>query len=103
MAIDEHDGKQLRCRRLGHVVPFGYCRNVPGDGICRLILDCWWETFDVEAFLQAEQPEALARLRSVRPPSRMETLVDLIRRAQSASPPTPPDPPNPPPEDSTSR
>ncbi len=52
--LNEHDQDLLlRCRRLGHEVTFGYCRRETGGKPCRLILDCWWEQFDVRSFLQA--------------------------------------------------
>ena len=56
--LNEHDQDILpRCRRLGHEVIFGYCRQETGGKPCRLILDCWWEQFDVRSFLQAHLPE----------------------------------------------
>ena len=55
--LDEHDQDVLpRCPRLGHELIFGYCRRETGGRPCRLILDCWWERFDVRTFLQANLP-----------------------------------------------
>lgn len=83
--ITEHDADLiLRCRRLGHEVTFGFCRKENRGLPCRLILDCWWERFDVRAFLGSHlSPAALAQLENPAPPApKLLTLVDLIEQAR---------------------
>jgi len=47
------DNLEIRCPRLGGPVSFEYCRT-NGDEMlpCWKIFDCWWERFDVAAFLK---------------------------------------------------
>lgn len=101
--LTEHDqDAPLRCRRLGHEVAFGYCRQELGGKPCRLILDCWWERFDIRAFLRAHLSEdAMAQVEragTAPPPSKMLSLLDLIQQAktrlasQSEIPGDPPEP-----------
>ena len=79
----QHDGKTTRCRRLGHDVQFGYCREESMGRPCRLIIDCWWQSFDVQSFLQENlTDEAYAALESAKPPDKVLTLFELIRQAQ---------------------
>jgi hypothetical protein len=85
--LNEHDQNFTpRCRRLGHEVTFGYCRQETGGKPCRLILDCWWEQFDVRSFLQAHLPEAdMAQVELASaspPPSKMLSLVEMIEQAK---------------------
>ena len=85
--MNEHDQDVLlRCRRLGHEVAFGYCRQETGGQPCRLILDCWWEQFDVRAFLRAHLPEeAMAqveRAAAAPPPSKVLSLVEMIQQTK---------------------
>jgi len=85
--LNEHDQDVLpRCPRLGHELTFGYCRQETRGKPCRLILDCWWERFDVRAFLQANLPEeAMAQVErtgAAPPPSKVLSLVDLIQQAK---------------------
>jgi hypothetical protein len=85
--LNEHDQDLLlRCCRLGHEVTFGYCRQETGGKPCRLILDCWWERFDVRAFLQANLPtETMIQVESASvspPPSKMLGLLEIIRQAK---------------------
>jgi hypothetical protein len=94
--LNEHDQDVLpRCRRLGHEVTFGYCRREGGGRPCRLLLDCWWEYFDVRAFLGAHlSPEDMAQVEDASvapPPSKMLSLLDLIQQAKERVGPKPTD------------
>ncbi len=80
--IDEHDRRERRCPRLGHPVPFSYCRKPGRDLPCRRIFDCWWETFDVEGFVRAHwTEEEIARILAP-PKDKVSTLVELIEQAR---------------------
>jgi len=84
--INEHDQDLLRCRRLGHDVTFAYCRQETGGKPCRLVLDCWWEHFDVRSFLRAHLPEEtvaeVERAGASPPPSKILSLVEMIQQAK---------------------
>jgi len=71
---------------LGHEVTFAYCRSPGGKTPCRKALDCWWETFDVEAFLRGQYgDEAIARILAP-PKGKLLSLVELMERAKKAPP-----------------
>ncbi len=81
----EPDGLERRCPRLGGEVNFGYCQTCGENRIpCFKIFDCWWERFDVVAYLKAHlSPKAFESLsKSTRPPDKVASLVDLIQQAQ---------------------
>ena len=85
--LNEHDQDVLpRCPRLGHELTFSYCRQESRGKPCRLILDCWWEQFDVRSFLRAHLPEeTMAEVEQARvspPPSKVLSLVELIEQAK---------------------
>src|ERR1035437_188464 len=85
--FNEHDPDVLpRCPRLGHDPTFGYCRQESRGKPCRLILDCWWERFDVRAFLQAHLPEEdmaqVERAGAAPPPSKVLSSVEMIQQAK---------------------
>jgi hypothetical protein len=99
--LNEHDlDLLLRCRRLGHEVTFGYCRQETGGNPCRLILDCWWERFDVRSFLQAHLPEeTMGQVEHARvspPLSKVLSLVEMIQQAKERLASENPCPENPP-------
>jgi hypothetical protein len=85
--LNEHDQDVLlRCPRLGHEVTFGYCRQETRGTPCRLILNCWWEQFDVRSFLQANLPaEDMAQVERAGdspPPAKLLSLVEMIQQAK---------------------
>ncbi|NQU45241.1 hypothetical protein HQ520_18315 [bacterium] len=82
--VEEHDQLIIRCRRLGHEVPFRFCRLEGGDCPCRLILDCWWERFDVRAFLQEHLcADLMESLEQEKPfPNKTASIADLIEQAK---------------------
>jgi len=85
--LTEHDQDVLpRCRRLGQEVTFGYCRQETSGQPCRLILDCWWERFEVRGFLKAHlSVEAMAQVERAGtspPPAKLLSLLDLIQQAK---------------------
>lgn len=83
---ESHDTEEIRCRRLGHAVPFRFCRCEGGDldAPCRLLRDCWWERFDVARYVRAHYPPDVAeRLEAdAPPPDKVLSLVEMIRQAQ---------------------
>ena len=70
---------------LGHRVPFSYCRTTGSDTLCRHIANCWFESFDIEGFLDANySPEVVQRsLQPGRP--KVESLLSLIERAKEST------------------
>jgi hypothetical protein len=72
------DDQPLHCRRLGHPVPFHYCRSGGGDLPCARILDCWFQTFDVAEYLRSRYtPEQIDRL--LRPPrDKLSQILDIV-------------------------
>lgn len=85
--LNEHDQDVLpRCPRLGHELAFAYCRQESRGKPCRLILDCWWERFDVRSFLQAHLPAAgmaqVERASAAPPPPKVLSLVEMIEQAR---------------------
>jgi len=81
---EEHDEREIRCRRLGHKVAFKYCRREANGRLCGRILDCWWEQFDVRDYLQRAAPQELAELLARAPHSKVASIVELIEQAKRA-------------------
>lgn len=77
--------RQRRCPRLGHPVPFSYCLQSGDDKApCFKTADCWWEIFDVVAYLNDHfPPETVSVLLSSAPPKpKVTSLVELIEQAK---------------------
>ena len=85
--IDKHDHHYRRCPILGHEVPFSYCRSPAAELPCRRVFDCWWQTFEVEAFIRGHfTEEEIEQILAPRQDKRV-TLVELIEKARKAKGP----------------
>jgi hypothetical protein len=77
-----HDSKIRRCPRLGHDITFAYCR-VPGEQTpCFKILDCWWEIFDIKAFMEENYTKEVLQKISLPPKQKTTSLLEMIQEAQ---------------------
>ena len=76
------------CPKLGHSILFSYCvkADMTESGAshpCKKIIDCWWETFDVQSFLKDMLTVAEYKALLCKEPGncRTESLFDAIQRA----------------------
>lgn len=82
MNVEEHDDLKTYCRMLGHEVPFVYCRKGVSELPCRRVFDCWFQLFDIEAYMRAHfTDEQIASLQKPAKP-KVASLIELIRKAQ---------------------
>ncbi|MBW2058618.1 MAG: hypothetical protein JRH07_11625 [Deltaproteobacteria bacterium] len=80
--IEEHDGKGIRCPRLGGEVTFKFCRTMNDHLPCGWIARCWRGQLDIEKFLADHySPQELDRVFTP-PKSKLETLVELVEKAK---------------------
>ena len=74
---------KIRCPRLGHQVPFSYCRLENKGLPCFKTLDCWHERFSVEEFLQKKlTPDQWEKAFKKSKTTKLLSLVDLIQQAK---------------------
>ena len=83
-SITQHDNRAKYCPRLGHEVPFSYCRLPGSDVPCRRTIDCWRETFDVEDFVRRHFTDEQIRRMLAPPQDKMTTLMELIEKARQS-------------------
>jgi hypothetical protein len=81
--IEKYDSLEIRCRLLGHQVPFQYCRISNENLPCRRIMDCWWQRIDIETYLRQHfTPEELNHSVFAEPKPKIVSLIELIERAK---------------------
>ncbi|MCD4676985.1 MAG: hypothetical protein K8S18_13465 [Desulfobacula sp.] len=74
----------IRCPRLGHQINFSYCRSENSGLPCFKTLDCWYNYFDVHAYLTdklTEKDFKKAFLNKGKP--KVSSLFDLIEQAKA--------------------
>ncbi len=79
-----YDQLERRCPRLGGPVRFAYCRAAGENGKrCFKVFDCWWEYFDVVAFMrQCLSAGDFEQLIQTRAPDKTASLVEIINQAR---------------------
>ncbi len=80
--VTHHDEREGYCRKLGHHLTFVYCRTLKDGAPCEKILDCWFEKFDVRAFLEAHYTDEEIYPLSKPPVSKAASLIELIEQAR---------------------
>ncbi|MDM8523959.1 hypothetical protein QUF80_11380 [Desulfococcaceae bacterium HSG8] len=84
--MTEENKAQLerRCPRLGSPVSFQYCTTCGDEEQpCFKVFDCWWEDFDVVAYLKDKLPEnQFNALAASKPKPKVLSLVELIEQAK---------------------
>ncbi len=81
----DKDELERRCPRLGHSVFFQYCMTCGEDNIlpCFKLGDCWWEYFDVAAYLKTKlTEEQFGRFICSKPKPKVASLLDMIEQAK---------------------
>jgi hypothetical protein len=83
---DKISDAERRCPRLGGPVSFSYCETCGEHQLpCFKIFDCWWEHFDVAAYLKNKlSQEQFERLVNSKPKPKVASLLDLIEQAKRA-------------------
>jgi len=81
--LNHYDGRTRYCPRLGHAVPFGYCRKPASDTFCRNIVSCWEARIDIHGFLETNYTEEERRAAETDPKPKMTSLLELIEKAKA--------------------
>ena len=79
------DEFQIRCPRLGHQIPFSYCR-IENNGLpCFKTLDCWYQYFQVEDFLKKElSEEEFKKISRKQVKPKVLSLLEMIEQAKKS-------------------
>ncbi|SEM16172.1 hypothetical protein SAMN04489760_105158 [Syntrophus gentianae] len=81
--MESFDDLQIRCPRLGHEVPFAYCRREAGELPCFRVLLCWQSRIPAEDILRKTlSPEAWERFCRQESKDKVSSLIALIEAAK---------------------
>ena len=80
--IEQHDGKMIRCPRIGGDVNFKLCRSENNMLPCRWVVGCWQMHMDVNTFLEDHFSKKELDKIFVNPKPKIESLVEIIEQAK---------------------
>ena len=78
--ITEYDKLDLYCSKLGHEVPFKYCRTMNNNLPCRNILGCWERTLG-DSFFVFYTKEELTKIFAP-PKSKLMQILEVAERTK---------------------
>jgi hypothetical protein len=82
----EEEEKHLtrRCPRLGGPVSLHYCKRGGSEKeACWKIIDCWWEIFDIVAYLQDTLPaDQYQRLLRKKPKPKVASILEIVEKVK---------------------
>ena len=83
-SVDRFDKLEIRCPRLGHELPFAYCRREGGDLPCPRVIQCGEAFFPGETDLRESlRPGDWERFAAQAPQDKRRSLLDLIEQARA--------------------
>ncbi len=79
---DQFDKQEGYCKILGHFLTFDYCRSVNKGLPCSKVLDCWFQIFPVQEFIDGQYSADEQKKIFEPPKSKMLTLTEILEQAQ---------------------
>jgi hypothetical protein len=80
---EQFDNENIYCRKLGHYLQFGYCRQEKNNLPCSKIFDCWYQRISVQEFLTENYNYEEVSYLAAPPEPKISSLLSLIERAQN--------------------
>jgi len=68
---------------LGHTLAFRYCRTMNSGLPCHNILNCWFERFDIKAFMSAHYSEEELKTIFQQPKMKIATMLEVINKVKT--------------------
>ena len=80
---NQYDNNEIYCRKLGHHLTFGYCKNENEFLPCSKIFDCWSEKININEFCYKNyNKEDIDSLLEPSQP-KIHTILDIIQNVKT--------------------
>lgn len=78
----QYDEQESYCKMLGHFLTFDYCRTANKGLPCSKVLDCWFQHFQIQDFIN-ENYTADEQQNIFEPPKpKILSLTEILEQAQ---------------------
>jgi hypothetical protein len=79
---DQYDKQEGYCKMLGHFLTFDYCRSANKGLPCSKVLDCWFQHFAVQEFINENYSADEQKTIFEAPKSKILSLTEILEQAQ---------------------
>jgi len=81
--LERYDEINGYCRTLGHHIPFKYCRTLQNGLPCAKILNCFFERFPIQEFIDNHYSEQQkSQIFKIQEP-KLNSILELIAQAKN--------------------
>jgi hypothetical protein len=80
--IEEFDKQEGYCKMLGHFLTFDYCRSSNKSFPCSKVLDCWFQQFPIEKYIQDNFTSEEQKKIFEPTKAKILTLTEILEQAQ---------------------
>lgn len=79
---EEFDEQEGYCKMLGHFLSFKYCRTSNKNLPCSKVMDCWFQQFPIEKYINENfSPEEQVKIFEP-PKAKILSLTEILEQAQ---------------------
>jgi hypothetical protein len=79
---EEFDKQDGYCKMLGHFLTFDYCRSSNKGLPCSKVMDCWFQQFPIEKYIQ-DNFTSEEQTKIFEPPkTKIRSLTEILEQAQ---------------------
>lgn len=79
---DKYDKQEGYCKMLGHFLTFDYCRSMNKGLPCSKVLDCWFQNFPIQEYINKNYSSQEQEKIFEAPKSKILTLTEILEQAQ---------------------
>jgi len=79
---DKYDKQEGYCKMLGHFLTFDYCRGMNKGLPCSKVLDCWFQNFPIQEYINKNYSSQEQAKIFEKPKSKILTLTEILEQAQ---------------------
>jgi len=80
--VTQYDTKEGYCKMLGHFLTFDYCRSSNEGLPCSKVLDCWFQHFAIQEFMDNNYSAEEQKKIFSPPKPKILSLTEILEQAQ---------------------
>jgi len=79
---NRYDTEEGYCKILGHFLKFDYCKTANKGLPCSKVLDCWFQIFPIQDFINENYSKDEQKIIFEPPKSKILSLSEILEQAQ---------------------
>ncbi len=79
---EQYDKEEGYCKILGHFLTFDYCKTSNNGLPCSKVLDCWFQQFPIQEFIDSSYSKEEQKKIFEPPKSKILSLSEILEQAQ---------------------